>query len=79
MKIFIIGGSGPEKILFDCYGQWNIENHKNGEPVLLPKPEQTLIGPCDAEDVARRFYLSIMQPSNASDEIFNVGSNMLLH
>lgn len=55
----------------------NIENHKkhkNGEVVFLPEPGQTLIGPCDAEDVARGFFLSIMQPQNASNEIFNVGS-----
>ncbi|MCM8822736.1 MAG: NAD(P)-dependent oxidoreductase [Candidatus Omnitrophica bacterium] len=68
---------GPGKIPLDCYGSRGIENHKNhmaGKPVPLPEPGQTLIGPCDAEDVARGFYLSVMNPEMASDEIFNVGS-----
>jgi len=68
---------GPGKIPLDCYGGRSIENHqkhKSGEPVPLPEPGQTLIGPCDAEDVARGFFLSVIQPDNAADEIFNVGS-----
>ncbi len=72
---------GPGKIPLDCYGSRSIENHKNhllGKPVTLPEPGQTLIGPCDAEDVARGFYLSVMSPENAADEIFNVGSSYAL-
>ncbi|HOK55940.1 MAG TPA: NAD(P)-dependent oxidoreductase [bacterium] len=68
---------GPGKIPLDCYGERSIENHKKhkkGEIVFLPEPGQTLIGPCDAEDVAKGFFLSIIQPSNSEDEIFNVGS-----
>ncbi|MGB9677244.1 MAG: NAD-dependent epimerase/dehydratase family protein, partial [Candidatus Ratteibacteria bacterium] len=66
---------GPGKIPLDCYGKRSIENHKRhktGEPVPLPEPGQTLIGPCDAEDVAKGFFLSIMQPLNSTYEIFNV-------
>ncbi|MGC9066658.1 MAG: NAD-dependent epimerase/dehydratase family protein [Candidatus Ratteibacteria bacterium] len=69
---------GPGKIPLDCYGSRSIENHKNhmrGTPVPLPEPGQTLIGPCDAEDVARGFYLAVMDPEMAADEIFNVGSS----
>ncbi|MCM8816645.1 MAG: NAD(P)-dependent oxidoreductase [Candidatus Omnitrophica bacterium] len=72
---------GPGKIPLDCYGSRSIENHKNhalGKPVPLPEPGQTLIGPCDAEDVARGFYLSVINPENAADEIFNVGSSYAL-
>jgi nucleoside-diphosphate-sugar epimerase len=68
---------GPGKIPLDCYGNRSIENHikhKNGKPVALPEPGQTFIGPCDAEDVAKGFYLAVMQPENAADEIFNVGA-----
>ncbi|MFN4227739.1 MAG: NAD-dependent epimerase/dehydratase family protein [Candidatus Ratteibacteria bacterium] len=69
---------GPGKIPLDCYGKRDIENHKRhkkGEVVFLPEPGQTLIGPCDAEDVAKGFFLSIVNPSNSSDEIFNVGAS----
>lgn len=68
---------GPGKIPLDCYGSRRIENHKNfmmGKPVGLPEPGNTLIGPCDAEDVAQGFYLSVINPEKAADEIFNVGS-----
>lgn len=68
---------GPGKIPLDCYGKRDIENHKKhkkGEPVPLPEPGQTLIGPCDAEDVAQGFFLSVLQSENSADEIFNVGT-----
>ncbi|HRV05080.1 MAG TPA: NAD(P)-dependent oxidoreductase [Candidatus Ratteibacteria bacterium] len=68
---------GAGKIPLDCYGGRSIEKHKKhkkGEPVPLPEPGQTLIGPCDAEDVARAFFLSVMNPEDSADEIFNVGS-----
>jgi nucleoside-diphosphate-sugar epimerase len=68
---------GPGKILLDCYGGRSLERHlahKRGEPVPLPEPGNTLIGPCDAEDVARGFYLAVMNPDDSADEIFNVGS-----
>ena len=68
---------GPGKIPLDCYGSRDIEHHRQhmgGKPVPLPEPGQTLIGPCDAEDVATGFYLSVLNPEMAADEIFNVGS-----
>ncbi|HOV21812.1 MAG TPA: NAD(P)-dependent oxidoreductase [Candidatus Ratteibacteria bacterium] len=68
---------GPGKIPLDCYGDRNIENHQNhkkGYPVPLPEPGQTLIGPCDAEDVAKAFFLAVLKSQKAADEIFNVGS-----
>jgi len=68
---------GPGKIPLDCYGRRSIENHQNhkkGKPVPLPEPGQTLIGPCDAKDVAQAFFLSVLNPENSADEIFNVGS-----
>ncbi len=74
-----ICGSG--KIPLDCYGSRSIENHKKhkeGKTVYLPEPGNTLIGPCDAEDVALGFFLSVMNSEDASDEIFNVGSGYAL-
>ncbi len=72
---------GAGKIPLDCYGTRSIEHHKShmkGSPVPLPEPGNTLIEPCDAEDVAKGFFLSVMNPENASDEIFNVGSEYAL-
>ena len=40
----------------------------------LPELGAVLIGPCDAEDVARGFFLSALQPEASAGEIFNVGS-----
>lgn len=68
---------GPGKIPLDCYGGRSLEahlSHKRGEPVPLPEPGNTLIGPCDAEDVARGFLLAVLNPEKSTDEIFNVGS-----
>lgn len=48
--------------------------HQAGRPVVLPFPGTTLIGPCDAEDVARGFHCAIRNPSAAAGEMFNVGS-----
>jgi len=68
---------GPGKIPLECRGGRSLDvhlSHKRGEPVPLPEPGNTLIGPCDAEDVASGFFLSIIKSENASDEIFNVGA-----
>ena len=68
---------GPGKIPLEGFGGRSLDvhlSHKRGEPVPLPENGQTLIGPCDAEDVARGFFLSAMNPEKAADEIFNVGS-----
>jgi len=68
---------GPGKIPLDALGGRSAEMHRahsKGEPVTLPAPGNTLIGPCDAEDVARGFLLAALQPEAAAGEIFNVGS-----
>ena len=68
---------GPGKIPLDGIGGRSAEVHRahaNGEPVTLPAPGSVLIGPCDAEDVARGFFLAALQPDRAAGEIFNVGS-----
>ena len=69
--------AGAGQIPLDCLGGRSIEVHKahqRGEPVPLPEPGETLIGPCDAEDVARGFFLAVKHPQEAAGEIFNVGS-----
>ena len=68
---------GPDKVPLDGMGKRDIKAHQahaRGEQVPLPAPGQTLIGPCDAEDVAQGFFLSIQQPDKAADQIFNVGA-----
>lgn len=68
---------GPGKIPLDGRGGRDIEVHRahqRGEPVPLPEPGQTLIGPCDAWDIARAFYLAVQHREAAAGEIFNVGS-----
>ena len=68
---------GPYKIPLDGMGGRSIEvhrSHQRGEPVPLPEPGQTLVGPCDAWDVAQGFFLAIRNPDAAAGEIFNVGS-----
>jgi len=68
---------GPYKIPLDCWGGRSIDLHKahvQGRPVTLPINCNTLIGPCDAEDIARAFVLAAEQRDAAAGEIFNVGS-----
>ena len=72
---------GPGKIPLDCLGGRSIEAHRahrRGDPVPLPEPGQTLIGPCDAEDIARAFLLAVQNREAAAGEIFNVGSRYAL-
>ena len=67
---------GPGKIPLDGMGGRSPEVHKahrKGRPVRLPEPGAVLIGPCDAEDVARGFFVAALQPQ-AAGELFNVGS-----
>jgi nucleoside-diphosphate-sugar epimerase len=69
--------AGPGKIPIDCRGGRDLAVHKahsRGEPVVLPEGCQTLIGPCDASDVARGFSLAAGARDKAAGEIFNVGS-----
>jgi len=68
---------GPGKIPLEGMGGRSIEVHRahaRGEDLPLPAPGSTLIGPCDAEDVAQGFRLAIANPDAAAGEIFNVGS-----
>lgn len=72
---------GPGKIPLDGHGGRDLEVHKahlRGEPVKLPRGCNTLIGPCDAEDVAQGFFLAVCQPEAAAGKIFNVGSSYAL-
>ncbi len=68
---------GPGKIPLDGHGGRSLEvhqAHQRGESVILPYPGTNLIGPCDAEDVARGFFCAIKNREAAAGEIFNVGS-----
>lgn len=68
---------GPGKIPLEASGGRSLqvhEAHRRGEPVILPAPGTNLIGPCDAEDVARGFLAAVQHPEQAAGEIFNVGS-----
>jgi len=68
---------GPGKIPLECGGGRDLEVHKahrRGRPVRLPAGCNTLIGSCDAEDIARCFCLAAYDRDAAAGEIFNVGS-----
>ena len=45
-----------------------------GEKVYLPDGPETLIGPCDADDIAQLFALAVENREKAAGQIFNVGS-----
>ncbi|NOY79798.1 MAG: NAD(P)-dependent oxidoreductase [Kiritimatiellaeota bacterium] len=68
---------GPGKIPLETKGGRDPEVHKSlmrGEEVVLPYPGGNLIGPCDAEDIARAFVSAVNNRDRASGEFFNVGS-----
>ncbi len=68
---------GPGKVPLDTRGGRSLEVHRalaRGAEVALPFPGNNLIGPCDAEDIARAFVLAIENPDAARNEFFNVGS-----
>ena len=68
---------GPGKIPLEPMGGRDAEVHgamSRGEEMPLPAPGSTLLGPCDAEDIARAFVLAVDDRAAARDEIFNVGS-----
>jgi len=72
---------GPGKIPLDGLGGRDIkvhQAHQRGELVILPDLGTTLIGPCDAFDVAQGFSLAAAQRDRAADHIFNVGSDYAL-
>ncbi|KPK86531.1 MAG: hypothetical protein AMJ81_01055 [Phycisphaerae bacterium SM23_33] len=68
---------GPGKVPLEMSGGRDIEVHRahaRGEPVTLFRGCNTLIGPCDAEDVAQGFWRAVESPDAAAGELFNVGS-----
>jgi nucleoside-diphosphate-sugar epimerase len=68
---------GPGKIPLEGAGGRSIEvhrAHRRGEEVVLPFPGTNLVGPCDADDVARGFFCALRNPAAAAGEIFNAGS-----
>ena len=68
---------GPGKIPLECRGGRSLEvhrSHRRGETVVLPDPGSVLIGPCDAEDIARAFVRVVQQRAAAAGQLFTVGS-----
>jgi len=68
---------GPGKAPLEMAGGRSVEVHKahaRGEPVTLFQGCNTLIGPCDAEDVAQGFWRALENRDAAAGQIFNVGS-----
>lgn len=68
---------GPYKIPIETMGGRDIEVHKklqSGEKVYLPDGPEALIGPCDASDIAKLFYLAVENREKAAGQIFNVGA-----
>lgn len=68
---------GPGKIPLDCLGGRSVDEHKRyarGEAVTLAAGCNTLIGPCDASDIANAFLLAVQRPDAAAGHIFNVGA-----
>lgn len=68
---------GPGKVPIECRGGRSLEvhrAHRRGETVVLPDPGTVLIGPCDAEDIARAFVRVVQQRAAAAGQLFTVGS-----
>jgi len=67
---------GPGKVPLEMRGGRDVEVHKahaRGEPVTLFEGCNTLIGPCDAEDVAQGFWRALERRDQTAGELFNVG------
>lgn len=72
---------GPGKIPIDQYGGRDLTKHRemlNGKPVFIPDGPECLIGPCDAEDIARMFKLVINNREKSANQMFNVGAEYSL-
>lgn len=68
---------GPGKIPLDGHGGRSADvhrAHRRGETVILADPGNVLIGPCDAEDIARGFFCAVQNRAAAAGRLFNVGS-----
>ncbi len=69
--------AGPGKVPLEMSGGRSVEVHRahsRGEPVTLFEGCNTLIGPCDASDVAQGFWRAVESRDAAAGEFFNVGS-----
>ncbi len=69
--------AGPNKVPLEPAGGRSVDVHRamaRGEPVTLFEGCNTLIGPCDAEDVAQGFWRAVESRDAAAGEMFNVGS-----
>ena len=67
---------GPGKSPLDGYGSRDLDIHRaheQGKAVKLPAGCNTLISPCDANDIAQAFELAVAKRDAAADQIFNVG------
>ncbi|MHB9036704.1 MAG: NAD-dependent epimerase/dehydratase family protein [Armatimonadota bacterium] len=67
---------GPGKTPIDGMGGRSIEvhrEHQQGKEVFLPYPGTNLIGPCDADDVARGFTCALNNREASAGDLFNVG------
>lgn len=68
---------GPGKIPIDPYGGRDIDKHREmmeGKTVYIPDGLECLIGPCDAEDIAGLFDLTINNRDSAANQMFNAGA-----
>jgi len=72
---------GPGKVPLECMGGRSVDvhlSHAAGKEVMLPDGPEVLIGPCDAEDIARCFVQAALKRDRAAGHIFNVGSAFAL-
>jgi len=68
---------GPGKVPLEGRGGRSIEvhrEHQRGQEVCLPYPGTNLVGPCDADDVARGFMCVLKNREESAGEVFNVGA-----
>ena len=72
---------GPGKVPLELHGGRDPQVHRahaRGEPVTLFRGCNTLVGPCDVEDVAQGFRRAVENPQAAAGEMFNVGTGYAL-
>jgi nucleoside-diphosphate-sugar epimerase len=72
---------GPGKVPLELAGGRDPAVHRayaRGEPVRLPHGCNTLIGPCDVQDVAECFALAAEKPDATDGEFLNVGADYAL-
>ncbi|MBQ5840916.1 MAG: NAD(P)-dependent oxidoreductase [Clostridia bacterium] len=68
---------GPGKIPLDTMGGRSLAVHQanaRGETVYLPDGPEALISPCDANDLAQLFSLTVNNRDAAAGQIFNGGA-----